>query len=87
MAKGAKTGGRQKGSVNKTTMAVKEALTEAFEQIGGVSSLVVWGRLNETEFYKLWAKLLPQEVQAKLSDADGSPIRFTLAIGGNAKVD
>lgn len=67
MAKGIKTGGRKKGSVNKTTTAVKEALISAFEELGGVPSLVEWGRLNETEFYKLWVKVLPQEVNASLT--------------------
>ena len=61
MAKGEKTGGRQKGSLNKTTTAVREALTTAFEEMGGVASLVDWGRQNETEFYRLWSKLIPQE--------------------------
>jgi len=86
MAKGQKTGGRQKGSVNKTTSAIKEALEQAFQDIGGVAALSNWGRDNQTEFYKLWAKLLPQEVNAKLSDPDGAPLRFTLALS-DAKGD
>lgn len=67
MAKGTKTGGRKKGSLNKTTTAVKEALTVAFEDLGGVPSLVAWGHENLTEFYKLWVKVLPQEIHANLS--------------------
>ena len=86
MAKGTKTGGRKPGSVNKTTSAVKEALEQAFHGLGGVESLRDWGKENQTEFYKLWVKLLPQEVQAKLSDADGAPLRFTLALS-DAKGD
>ncbi|MCE9567666.1 MAG: hypothetical protein K8U57_37165 [Planctomycetes bacterium] len=85
MAKGAKTGGRTKGTPNKTTAAVKNALTEAFEKLGGVRSLAEWGQANPTEFYKLWVKLLPQEVA--LTDPDGDPVSFTLNIGGNAKGD
>lgn len=54
--------GREKGVPNKTTVAVKAALTAAFEELGGVPALVKWGKENETEFYKLWAKLLPTEV-------------------------
>lgn len=54
--------GRVKGVPNKTTVAVKAALAEAFENLGGVPSLVKWGQENQTEFYKLWAKLLPTEV-------------------------
>lgn len=65
--KGKKTGGRKKGSVNKSTAAVKDALTKAFEELGGVDSLVSWGRSNETEFYKLWVKMMPQEVNAEVN--------------------
>lgn len=35
MAKGRKTGGRKPGSVIKVTVAVKEALEKAFDEIGG----------------------------------------------------
>jgi len=62
--------GRVKGVPNKTTVAVKAALIEAFENLGGVPSLVTWGEENRTEFYKLWAKLLPTEV----TGPDGGPI-------------
>lgn len=36
-------------------------LTEAFELMGGVPALVRWGRLNATEFYRIWARLIPKE--------------------------
>lgn len=74
MAKGIKTGGRQKGTPNKTTRNVKEALAQAFEELGGIPSLVVWGKENPDEFYKLWVKLLPTEVKAELTGADGGAI-------------
>lgn len=63
MAKGVKTGGRQKGTPNKKTAAVKEALDMAFTQLGGVSALVKWGKENPTPFYQAWVKLLPQKVE------------------------
>lgn len=37
-----------------------EAFQESFELIGGVPGLAMWGAHNRTEFYKLYAKLLPQ---------------------------
>lgn len=58
-----KVGGRKKGTPNKTTVAVKTALQEAFAEIGGVDQLVAWGRENPTEFYKLWVKVLSTETQ------------------------
>ena len=62
MAAGRKTGGRTKGTPNKTTTAVKEALNLAFEGVGGVPQLQEWAKENPTEFYKLWVKMLPQQV-------------------------
>lgn len=81
MAIGKKTGGRRKGTPNKTTIAVKEALTDAFEQLGGVSSLVGWGRENPDEFYKLWVKMLPAEIKGSLehSGTINTPLVIELA--------
>lgn len=76
MAKGRKTGGRRPGSVNKLTASVKEALSLAFSEVGDVSALVAWARKNKTEFYKLWAKLLPQDLQ--ISGKDGGPVQLLI---------
>lgn len=38
---------------------VEKAFLNAFELIGGVSRLVMWADQNPTEFYKLYARLLP----------------------------
>ena len=43
--------GRKKGSANKTTVKVREAMELAFEGIGGVPALVEWVQDNQTEFY------------------------------------
>lgn len=55
--------GRPKGALNKTTKAVKDALAQAFDELGGVESLKVWAADNPTAFYQLWGKLLPLEVR------------------------
>jgi hypothetical protein len=54
--------GRPKGAKNKSTVKVKEAFEAAFEELGGVESLVTWGRTEKSEFYKLYAKLLPVQI-------------------------
>lgn len=69
--KGVRVGGRQKGTPNKTTASVKAALEEAFVTLGGVPALAIWGADNLTEFYKLYAKLLPVQIAG---DPDGAPI-------------
>ena len=40
MAKGKKTGGRQKGSTNKTTAELKEMILGALSEVGGQAYLV-----------------------------------------------
>jgi predicted ATPase len=67
MARGRKTGGRRAGTPNKTTAAVKEALTEAFARIGGVEALIEFGKASPAEFYKLWARMLPTEIKAEVA--------------------
>jgi hypothetical protein len=68
-----KTGGRKPGSLNKTTVAVKEAFREAFELLGGTQALVTWAGENPTQFYQLYSKLIPTEIDATISGKDGAP--------------
>jgi len=66
--------GRVKGVPNKTTKAVKDALQEAFEGLGGVVALTAWAKKEPTEFYKIWAKLLPTEVKAQVKTMGDIPV-------------
>jgi hypothetical protein len=68
-----KTGGRKPGSLNKSTVAVKEAFRQAFDDLGGTSALVTWAMENPTQFYQLYSKLIPTEIDATLSGKDGAP--------------
>lgn len=68
-----KTGGRKKGTPNKTTTAVKEAFRQAFDDLGGITALVTWAQENPTQFYQLFSKLIPTEIDATLSGKEGAP--------------
>lgn len=59
---GERRGGRKKGTPNKKSAEVKEALQLAFIGIGGVPTLQRWADQNKTEFFKLWGKLLPLQI-------------------------
>lgn len=83
MARGYKTGGRKKGTPNKTTMEVKAALLEAFDDLGGVESLVAWATENPTEFYKLWAKVMPVQMTESTDSREPIDIRITRATKTN----
>lgn len=38
-------------------------LEDAFEELGGLDGLVKWGKRNPDDFYKIWARLLPKNVE------------------------
>jgi hypothetical protein len=75
MAKGVKTGGRTKGTPNKTTVAVKEAFKLAFDDLGGVDALVTWAKTNPTQFYQLYSKLIPAEVVGPGADGEHTVVQ------------
>jgi hypothetical protein len=70
-----KNAGRKKGSTNKVTASVRAALIEAFDKRGGVGALVTWAKANETEFYKLWGRLVPVEVSGEAGGAVSLTLR------------
>jgi hypothetical protein len=66
--------GRSKGTPNKITLSVREAVERAFERLGGASYLEHVGRTDPRTFCALLSKLLP----TKLANADGSPLLAAL---------
>lgn len=56
--------GRPKGSRNKTTVAIKEAVLAALDRAGGVDYLVAQAATNPTAFLTLVGKVLPLQVDA-----------------------
>jgi hypothetical protein len=71
---GERVTGRQKGTVNKLTVSIREAIEHAFDELGGTSYLVHVGRNDPRTFCALLSKLLP----TRLSNADGSPLLAAL---------
>ena len=55
------------------------AFQDAFELIGGVPRLALWGHDNPGEFFKLYAKLLPSAAQQTQITAEKATIHFHLA--------
>jgi hypothetical protein len=70
--------GRPKGKPNKSTTSVKEAFRLAFEGIGGVKALIEWAKDEKTEFFKIYSKLLPKELE--VSGTDGGPIKAQVEV-------
>ena len=74
--KGTRPGGRQKGTPNKLTVGVKDALRVAFTEAGGVDYLLWVARKEPKVFCALLAKLLSAPTPG------GEPEPLLLAIAG-----
>lgn len=69
--------GRPRGARNLVTRAAKEAFEVAFTQLGSVDALVSWARDNPTEYYKLYAKLIPVEQRYPGKNVEPTAINVT----------
>jgi hypothetical protein len=67
-----KVAGRVKGTPNKSSATVKDNILAVFNRLEGTAGMAKWAQANQTEFYKLYAKLLP--TQAEHTGADGAPL-------------
>ena len=47
----------------KFTRAAKEAFEFAFDESGGAEALAEWASDNRSDFYRLFAKLIPRDVK------------------------
>jgi len=73
-----KTGGRTKGTPNKTTALLKDAILQAAEQAGDKEGMIGYLKKQATEnpgpFMSLLGKVLPMQVEGV---EDGNPIKVT----------
>jgi hypothetical protein len=63
MAIGKKTGGRVAGTPNKLSLSVKDNVIGVFEALGGADHMKRWAEENPNQFYNIYAKLLPLQLQ------------------------
>jgi hypothetical protein len=71
VAKGYKTGGRQKGSLNKNTRQLKDMVLQALDDAGGVEYLKQTAIDNPAAFLTLVGKVLPLQVTGE----GGGPVQ------------
>ena len=58
--------GRPPGAKNKLGRSVKENVVAVFARLGGTPAMAEWARDNPTEFYKIYARLIPVEASVAL---------------------
>lgn len=66
MAKGQKTGGRQKGTPNKVTRAVRELVVEALDDVGGKDWLIKLAKEDPKTFSGLIGRVIPTQIEGQL---------------------
>jgi hypothetical protein len=78
MALRKRIGGRQKGTPNRVTRAIREHFAEAFEllQEDKTVNLVSWAKANPTEFYRLASKLIPLQLETETEQATQTIIQI-----------
>lgn len=50
------------GKPNKMGATAKENLIAVFTRLGGTAAMAKWALKNQTDFYRLYAKLVPQQI-------------------------
>lgn len=65
MAARKKTGGRAVGTPNKLNATVKENVIAVFNRLDGTAGMAKWAMENPTQFYQIYSKLLPSEIEQK----------------------
>ncbi len=68
----------RKGRPNKVGATAKENILAVFTRLGGTAQMAKWASDNQTEFYKLYGRLIP--VESQVTGAGGGPIEHKVTI-------
>jgi len=80
MAKGRKTGGRQKGTPNKTTAIAKEAIAHAAEALGGQKRLAQWAQESPENERAFWVQVYPKLLPLQVTGDGGGPLAHSVTV-------
>lgn len=75
---GKRFAGRAKGTPNKTTATIKEAILWSFEKVGAGQYLLKVAQDDPKTYCTLLAKILPAEVAATITGQDGGPVAIKI---------
>lgn len=79
------------GSKNKIGAQVKENLVAVFNRLGGTAAMAEWANENKTEYYRMYARLSPTELDVTAQVIDASNLTDAelvelIASGSRARV-
>ena len=64
----------RKGIPNRIGSQVKENVVAVFTRLGGTAGMAQWAKENLTEFYRLYARLIPSEMTATIDIRDATEL-------------
>lgn len=83
--------GRPKGAKNKITANVKENIISVFTRLGGTAAMAKWAGENLTEYYKIYARLAPTQVEVDVEHRDATALTdaelAAIAAGSGSSLD
>lgn len=82
-----KTGGRTKGTPNKLTRTVKEAIEIAFDKVGGPEYLARMAEEQPAAFMTLLGKVIPNQVEAKVDMQPGYVFKIETVSSDDGQAD
>jgi hypothetical protein len=71
--------GRPKGLQNKTTIAAKDAIAQAAEQLGGATRLVEWAKEDPANERVFWGSIYPKLLPLQVTGEGGGPVMFAVS--------
>lgn len=77
MARGIKTGGRQKGTPNKDNALIRDMVCQALSQLGGVEYLARTAESHPAAFLSLIGKTMPIQVTGEGGGALQHSVKIT----------
>ncbi len=72
--------GRPKGTPNPLTRAFREAVMTVYHGLGGDAAFLEWAQANPSDFYRICARLIPQEVAV---NANVTPLVIDMVTEGD----
>lgn len=79
---GERRGGRQKGTPNKATRDIRQAILNVYERMGGEDALLVWATANTDTFYTAFlTKMVPRPVE--VGGPEGGPVEVIIRSAGS----
>jgi len=58
---------RPRGVPNKIGAQAKENIVAVFTRLGGTAAMAEWARNNQTDFYRLYARLIPTDSTTEIN--------------------